>query len=315
MRVNGHWAQRARELVNELFPSDVVLGLSEHPMMPEPLRALVDGVRDPDEGDSAYERIHFALAGCVAPALMAADHGRQQGMETSFMSEVNMLRSGFVSADLTNFEGYQQLFPEVVEQYGPDDGQLVLGGLRSHLIGLFADQGNAEQAMARVINMVIERSAHFEGQVAGREVAVANDGEITVEHVLNAADAMMRVTEASGIPFEAGVGMILRGQCEFVGGQAALRQYVGQAYPGAGPAELASVCDRVEAYMRQLDGELVNGIIREIGGEWLANEAAEYLAQAQAEAREYDDEQEQDFDEEELYDAPQLGVDDLSFRM
>lgn len=318
MRVNQHWAQRARELVNELFPSDALQDLAEHPLMPDDLRVAIARIdADPEGDDDVLRAIHEALAGAAVVPLMSADHGRQSGVPSTFMSEVNMIRSGFVSADLSNFEAYQQIFPEVGERYGPEDGAVVMSGLRSHVSGMFVAADTAQATLRAVIHLVIERSAAFEGQVPGRELAVANDGEITAEHVLNAADALLRVTGSAGMPFMRGTGMILGGMCEFVGGQAAMQQYVAEVYPNATGAERASVCDRVQAYMRQFDGELVNSLIREIGTEWLEAEGANYLAMRQEDALGYDgDDDEPDYNMDEEADGPVLlGQEDFTFRM
>lgn len=319
MRVNPHWAQRARELVQEVFPLEVLRDFADHPLMPQELAAAIARIDDDLDGDAdaleyRVSAIQDVLAGAVAAPLMSADHGRQSGLLATFMSEVNMIRSGFVSADLTNFEAYQQIFPEVEELYGPDDGSIVLAGLRSHVAGMFAAADTAQATMRAVVHLVIERSAAFEGQVSGTALAVINDGEITAEHVLNAADAMARVMAATGMPFSRGMNMIINGACEFVGGKAALQQYVAEVYPRASTAERSAVCDRVQAYMRQFNGELVNSLIREIGAEWLATEAPDYLAAHQADGIEYDDEPDDEMNAE--ADEPLLlGVDDFTFRM
>lgn len=319
MRVNQHWAQRARDLVSEVFPIEVLRDLAEHPFMPEDVRAAIARIDNDPEGDGEYElqAVHAALAGAAAVPLMSADHGRQSGIATSFMSEVNMIRSGFVSADLGNSDAYEHLFPEVAERYGPEDGAIVTGGLRSHVAGMFSAADTSDATMRAVVHLVIERSAAFEGQAAGRELAVANYGEITAEHVLNAADALAHVTGSAGIPFMRGTGMILNGMCEFVGGQAAMQQYVAEVYPASTGAERASVCDRVQAYMRQFNGELVNSLIREIGAEWLATEAANYLAAHHQEALDYDgDDDEPDYEMQEDDDGPlNLEHDTFDFRM
>ncbi len=319
MRVNQYWAQRARELVNEVFPSDVLRAAADHPLMPRELAAAIAGIDADPEAEEEYvlSAVRAALAGAAAVPLMSADNSRQQGVPATFMSEVNMIRSGFVSADLTNFDAYQQIFPEVQERFGPDDGAIVLEGLRSRVAGMFASTDTAGATVRAVIHLVIDRSAAFEGQVPGQALAVANDGEITAEHVLNAADAIAHVTAASGVAFARGADALLRGLCEFVGGQGALQQYVAEVYPRASGPERAAVADRVQAYMSHFNGELVNALIRDVGSEWLATEAADYLAAYQQERLEYENaDDEPDYGVEAEDEEPLLlGQDDFTFRM
>lgn len=315
MRANQEWADRAREIVRQEFPAQVLAAHAEHVLMPESLRRMISQMIENDYSEEDLEAIHEVLAGAVLAPLMSAAEDGEPGGAAAFMREVNSIRSGFVSADLTNEVSYEQLFPEVAERFGPEDGPVVLGGLRSHVVGLFSNAAHASGSIRRFVDVLLQRASEFDGADVRQDLVVVGGERLTAEHILHAVDAMSRVTDSAGMELQRGLKMILGGYCEFVGGAAALAGYIREMNPAVTLPELQVLAGRAQSYLAQFGGDLVNDVIRDIGCEWVANHAAAYL---EAERRvEYDDEPDDDdfeYYEDEMA-APLLLEDDASFRM
>ncbi len=320
MRIQIDNMQAATELLNGVVGEAGVAAFLGNELLSEELAGIInnalEGQHVEDYEGPCADDVARLIAAPIAVIQMAIAADAAAGIPSSFMSQINLLRSGFVTADMSNRSSYEQLFPAVLENNDPEDGQILLSGVRSHLVGRFMDQDGPD-FVRQFMRVAVERGMAADGDLidAYQPVVVPNE-EVGVDHILHAVNALTEVVRAAGLPLARGLSMLGAGGCAFDGGQAAFQSVIREVAPNIAPQDMGQAINKTLAYMHQFNGDLVNDVVREVGNDWLANEGPAYLENYHAEMAighdddiDYDDEDGPDFHDD--VDAEDEGLDEV----
>lgn len=295
MRVTRPDFSDALEQVRTAFNADAVAQLLDHDLFPGELHDLL-GEQD---ANGQPEGLLRAIAGAVAVINIAQRNDRAAGLDSTFLSQANLIRAGHVRGSLMDDAALSDLFPQLVDQYGPDSARELRGGIASHLAErFFLPDGQESEIHQQLLRVAVMRSAEVEGEWEPL-ANIAERGEVVgVDQMLVAVNAIQDVTRGAGLSLPQGLMMIGHGACEFSVGLAPIHQVIRDLHPGVDDAQVSLLTERTLGYLHQFNGQVVNQVLQEIGNEWLAENAEAYLA---GHHHEIDDEDDLELD----YDAAQ----------
>lgn len=275
MRVTRQDFTDALEQVRTAFHAEAIAQLLEHDLFPGELHELLG---DPGAGNQP-EGLLRAIAGAVAVINIAQRNDRAAGLESTFLSQANLIRAGHVRGSLMDDAALSDLFPQLVEQYGPDSARELRGGIALHLASrFFLPEGQESGIHQQLLRVAVMRSAEVEGEVQPLTQIAVREEVVGVDQMLVAVNAIQDVTRGAGLPLSQGLMMIGHGACEFNVGLAPIHQVIRDLHPGIDDMQVSLLTERTLGYLHQFNGQVVNQVLQEIGNEWLAEHADAYLA-------------------------------------
>lgn len=292
MRVTRQDFTDALDQVRTAFDAEAVAQLLEHELFPGELHGLLDEQSD----NGQPEGLLRAIAGAVAVINIAQRNDRAAGLESTFLSQANLIRAGHVRGSLMDDAALADLFPQLVDQYGPDSARELRGGIAFNLASrFFLPEGQESGIHQQLLRVAVMRSAEVEGELQPLTQIAVREDVVGVDQMLVAVNAIQDVTRGAGLPLSQGLMMIGHGACEFNVGLAPIHQVIRELHPGADDMQVSLLTERTLGYLHQFNGQVVNQVLQEIGNEWLAENAEAYLAGQYHDVDQGDD---QDLDDE-----------------
>ncbi|OKS78841.1 hypothetical protein PsaNZ64_00740 [Pseudomonas syringae pv. actinidiae] len=285
MRVTRQDFADALEQVRTAFNAEAVAQLLEHDMFPGELHGLLD-----EQGANGEpEAMLRAIAGAVAVINIAQRNDRAAGLDSTFLSQANLIRAGHVRGSLMDDAALADLFPQLVDQYGPDSARELRGGIAFHLASrFFLPEGQESGIHQQLLRVAVMRSAEVEGELQPLTQIAVREDVVGVDQMLVAVNAIHDVTRGANLPLSQGL-MIGHGACEFNVGLAPIHQVIRDLHPDADDMQVSLLTERTLGYLHQFNGQVVNQVLQEIGNEWLAENAEAYLAGQHHEVDQDDD--------------------------